>query len=72
MTTEERNELEKAYRYYLTWENSSDGSDGACWEGEVVPKVKRLLKKYGADVISEIKQITDWDCTKYFEKGYYL
>ena len=39
-----KKEFKRVYAYYKTWLNSTDGSDGACWEYEVKPVIEELEK----------------------------
>ena len=46
LTNEElKKEFKRVYAYYQTWSNSTDGSDGACWDYEVRPVIKELEKR---------------------------
>lgn len=40
-----KKEFKRAYAYYKKWLNSTDGSDGACWEYEVKPVIEELEKR---------------------------
>ena len=40
-----KKEFKRAYAYYKTRLNSTDGSDGACWEYEVRPVIEELEKR---------------------------
>lgn len=40
-----KKEFKRVYAYYETWLNSTDGSDGACWNYEVRPVIKELEKR---------------------------
>lgn len=40
-----KKEFKRAYAYYKTWLNSTDGSDGAYWEYEVKPVIEELEKR---------------------------
>ena len=40
-----KKEFKRVYAYYKKWLNSTDGSDGACWEYEVKPVIEELEKR---------------------------
>ena len=40
-----KKEFKRVYAYYKKWLNSTDGSDGACWEYEVRPVIEELEKR---------------------------
>lgn len=37
--------FQSGYAYYKTWENSQDGSDGACWADYVAPCIAEMEKR---------------------------
>ena len=38
-------EFKAAYASYLGWQKCMDGSDGACWEYEVVPVIEEWISR---------------------------
>ena len=46
MTNEELISAYKSgYAHYQSWSNSTDGSDGACWDYEVRPYLQEIRKR---------------------------